>query len=75
MHQPGPGETAGRHLRVRRREEDARQHREQLSAGGRPRGGGAAAPPRPSGRQGYYFRARVLRLLNPFSYKLHFVPI
>ncbi|XP_036091378.1 serine/threonine-protein kinase Nek7 isoform X1 [Rousettus aegyptiacus] len=40
VHQPGPGETAGRHLRVRRREEDARQHREQLSAGGRPRRGG-----------------------------------
>lgn len=33
VHQPRPREAAGHHLRVRRGQEDARVHREQLSAG------------------------------------------
>lgn len=33
VHQPRPGEAAGHHLRVQRRQEDARKHGEQLSAG------------------------------------------
>ncbi|XP_036133304.1 serine/threonine-protein kinase Nek7 isoform X2 [Molossus molossus] len=33
VHQPGPGEAAGCHLRVRRGQEGARQHRQRLSPG------------------------------------------
>ncbi|XP_054569044.1 serine/threonine-protein kinase Nek7 isoform X2 [Eptesicus fuscus] len=80
VHQPRPREAAGHHLRVRRGQEDARVHREQLSAGrGQPRAPECflrLGPPGvlSSGGRSDSFRAPALGPLPQFSDKLHLSP-
>ncbi|XP_036210418.1 serine/threonine-protein kinase Nek7 isoform X1 [Myotis myotis] len=74
VHQPRPREAAGHRLRVRRGQEDARVHREQLSRGvdsPAPQSLSCSSDPGVGLGARRLLRARALGTLPPFSDQLH----